>query len=1376
MLRTLLTLFLLLCHLVRSNAQEIDSTLWGANGEVHAIARKGNTIYLGGSFTHVGPVTGGGAVLNAATGRLVAADPPVIHGIVRVAIADGAGGWYIGGLFEAVAGTSCTNLAHLNADGTLDRNWNVIVTADIAPYAFVSSLALAGDLLYVGGGFTRVGGADRKNLAAVHVRTGQVAAWDPRPDDYINALAVTGRALFVGGSFRTISEQSKKRLAAFDLASGGLLPWNLDVGYYWGADLSSRVNTMVVSGTTVYVGGVFSSIGGLLRSYVAAVSGADGSVSTWQVPEAASFPFNYNPSIRTMALSGNTLYVGGNFRYTGNEGTNYKDLAAFDTNTGAIRSWAPQLSLAEGEFGSGVVHALQVHGNRVLVGGAFGRVNGQPRNHLAYLDLLTGTLQPQSAGPSKPVTSLCVAGDVLFAGGGFSSIGGIARNNLAAINAVTGRATEWNPEVNGRVKAVLIKDDLLYAGGTFTQVSGSPKHSLAAISLVTGKATAWEPRLGRVNALARYGDTLYVGAGNEEGLLSFDTSSEQPLARNTQFTAQVNALGIAGDTLYVAQNYAVSGYALKTNTLTGWRIFRTNYGQISDVKVIGDKVLVAGVGGAHAYAKAAGAAKLWDVAATYGGGPGTVNTIALVGDTAYLAGYMGDVNGTRYVGIVKVNHKNGALSPLRSPWEQTTNADLEFFSSLVFGEIVYLGGRVGDIGRTPVGNFTSFGGKPLLSPVHWVTGRVYHDANENCQAGDGEAGLAGLLVKAEPGPYYALTDNLGRYALALNTGSYRIEPVLSAERGKLIRQTCPEGPAPREVRLETATDTVSSTDFGNHLTQTPYLTASVGSTRRRRCMASNTLITYCNEGFLAAGGVKVHLALPEHVLLVSADVPYTRDPDHHYVFTIGTLAAGACGVITVRDSVVCNNPDIRGLTQCTKVWITPANAAPPGPGWDGADVALRGMCLSNGRVKMGLYNAGTGDMTDSTAYRVYLDALLVFSRRFKLAAGDSLLLQVPANGQTVRLEADQRPGHPTRLQTSMTLEACGTNAQGKVSLGFVAQLPCNDAEPEVAIECLPITDSYDPNDKLVRPAGIAAEHYTALGQVLEYTVRFQNTGNDYAYKVVVTDTLTDQFDVSTLRVTGASHPYQFNVSGKGRPLLTWTFNDINLPDSTRDPAGSNGFVKFTVKPLAALPPGTRIENHADIFFDFNPPIRTNTVWNTLYEAPLAVAGGWGVPVVVCAKVRPAIDWVGSDSLRCSLPGDRYQWFLDEKELPYTTRVIRATQSGDYRVSIMQPDCYPLRSDPLSFVVTGLGRSLNAAVTIHPNPTPGRFAFHLPAGAGPASVTAWDATGRRVLSLTVLGKASGPVQAEMDLTAHPNGIYILKIETARAVVVRRVAKQ
>jgi hypothetical protein len=130
-------------------------------------------------------------------------------------------------------------------------------------------------------------------------------------------------------------------------------------------------------------------------------------------------------------------------------------------------------------------------------------------------------------------------------------------------------------------------------------------------------------------------------------------------------------------------------------------------------------------------------------------------------------------------------------------------------------------------------------------------------------------------------------------------------------------------------------------DFRNQVIQLPHLTASVSSSRRRRCFPSTTTLAYCNTGKAAATDAKVYLQLPRYVVLISANAAYTRDKDGHYVFSLGSLAAGQCGNIQVQDSVVCDDPNIRGLTQCTKVWITPANGTSPAPEWDRSDNTLK---------------------------------------------------------------------------------------------------------------------------------------------------------------------------------------------------------------------------------------------------------------------------------------------------------------------------------------------------------------------------------------------------------------------------------------------------
>ncbi len=138
---------------------------------------------------------------------------------------------------------------------------------------------------------------------------------------------------------------------------------------------------------------------------------------------------------------------------------------------------------------------------------------------------------------------------------------------------------------------------------------------------------------------------------------------------------------------------------------------------------------------------------------------------------------------------------------------------------------------------------------------------------------------------------------------------------------------------------------------------------------------------------------------------------------------------------------------------------------------------------------------------------------------------------------------------------------------------------------------MPVTNSYDPNDKSVNINGIMIEDLLQEVPFLDYRIRFQNTGNDTAFTVVVTDTLPEYLDPSTLLMGASSHEYAFNLSDAG--VMTWTFENINLPDSGTNMLESQGYVLFQMKPFQDLEVGTLIRNRANIFFDLNPPIITN---------------------------------------------------------------------------------------------------------------------------------------------------------------------------------------
>ena len=140
--------------------------------------------------------------------------------------------------------------------------------------------------------------------------------------------------------------------------------------------------------------------------------------------------------------------------------------------------------------------------------------------------------------------------------------------------------------------------------------------------------------------------------------------------------------------------------------------------------------------------------------------------------------------------------------------------------------------------------------------------------------------------------------------------------------------------------------------------------------------------------------------------------------------------------------------------------------------------------------------------------------------------------------------------------------------------------------------------SYDPNDKSTQSTGPSVANYALIGDALEYLVRFENTGNDTAFKVVIRDTLSPHLDINTFEFLASSHPVDITIRGN---LLEFAFDPIYLPYTDIDPIGSHGFVKFRIQPVEHIEDGQTIENKAFIYFDFNPPIITNTTENIFVD-------------------------------------------------------------------------------------------------------------------------------------------------------------------------------
>ena len=148
-----------------------------------------------------------------------------------------------------------------------------------------------------------------------------------------------------------------------------------------------------------------------------------------------------------------------------------------------------------------------------------------------------------------------------------------------------------------------------------------------------------------------------------------------------------------------------------------------------------------------------------------------------------------------------------------------------------------------------------------------------------------------------------------------------------------------------------------------------------------------------------------------------------------------------------------------------------------------------------------------------------------------------------------------------------------------------------DLSNNTAVSAQLVTGSFDPNDKLATTStGNTNAWIIGADDWIDYTIRFQNTGTDTAFNVVITDTLPTTLDPGSIEWGAASHPHSRQLQDQG--VLKFIFANILLPDSNVNEPLSHGFVSFRIKPNLPQLPGDQITNIANISFDFNPPVIT----------------------------------------------------------------------------------------------------------------------------------------------------------------------------------------
>ncbi|HEX3706519.1 MAG TPA: hypothetical protein VHV76_07785 [Mycobacteriales bacterium] len=686
-----------------ANNQQLDTGSVVPDGTVNASAPgPGGTSYVGGSFDTVGPFVGGAAAVSTST-TAVAHAAQALGGAVKTVRADGSGGYFLGGSFTSVLGTSCAGLAHVTSAGALDPAYCLAGLS-----GEVRALDQIGTLLAVGGSFSVAG---HSNLVFVTPGGSVSGVTGGDPNAAVNAIADDGpssssipvTSFYVGGDFTSLAGSAFGHLAKLQPAGTTVAP----VGWPASVTCGSTCTTPTVDAvseiafsngllTYILVGGRFdNAVGGASpqtptarRDAAAFGTGTNAAVGGWNPnPDGEVRAVAVPVTNLTTAAPPSPVYLGGDFTHIGatTNVVTVSHLGEFSINSlegngtangGATATsspstvWTPNANAA--------VDAITVSpAGNVYVGGAFTSINATTRHRIAEIGPSATTapaLLSFDPNAGQQVYGLAHDASNIYVGGGFAVLGGTTRLNAAQISPSSG-VTSWNPAPDGTVDAVAVNASGVWLGGAFTHAGGAARGAVGLVDSSSGAALGGNPALsGTVRALASDGNGgVYAG-----GL--FTSSGPANLADvgvtgalgawTTGVDGAVDAISMANGGVYIGGTFGNAGGAIRedaaeldptSGAATGW-----NPAPDGAVQAIAANTEVVYLGGS--FANAGGAPRVHvaavdpstgDATSWNPGTDGAVDSLALLGDTVYIGGSFSEADGGSSPNLAALSGSDG---------------------------------------------------------------------------------------------------------------------------------------------------------------------------------------------------------------------------------------------------------------------------------------------------------------------------------------------------------------------------------------------------------------------------------------------------------------------------------------------------------------------------------------------------------------------------------------------------------------------------------------------------------------------------------------------------------------------------------------------
>lgn len=330
---------------------------WNPNpinkGPIRAIIEKGVDIIFGGAFTSInGYRRNNAAAIDLNTNSVTSWNPQIIGSVYS--ILPHGNTIYTGGQFITAGGQPRSNIAAYDAITGLITDWDPMANGIVRTMA----LSTGGSIIYAGGSFSYVGGEERNNIVALDIfsTTDIVTDWNPDANGLVKAIAIRPNGeVVVCGEFTSIGGQLRNYIAALDPLV------NTNNATDWNPAASNLVNTLVITpDNKVIAGGIFTWIGGKTRNMIVSLN-ADGTASDWEP--------DMNNEVTSLTLLGPIVYVTGNFNTVNGSPRQHIAALYLNRNTDNLMAWNPLSSFYSGS--SNILHTVAATNNRVFVGGEF---------------------------------------------------------------------------------------------------------------------------------------------------------------------------------------------------------------------------------------------------------------------------------------------------------------------------------------------------------------------------------------------------------------------------------------------------------------------------------------------------------------------------------------------------------------------------------------------------------------------------------------------------------------------------------------------------------------------------------------------------------------------------------------------------------------------------------------------------------------------------------------------------------------------------------------------------------------------------------------------------------------------------------------------